>query len=223
MNFVIKFPTRNRPQKFIQNFLRYQHMRSDLHRVSFVVSMDEDDLTMNTDKIKFFLGQHQNAVYRYGKSKTKIEAINADLDLLPKDFDVLLLASDDMIPVGTNYDDVIYREMREHFPDLDGVLHFNDGRVGEHLNTFCIMGRKYYERFDYIYHPSYVSVFCDNEFTDVSRILNKVKYSNHCLFHHGWVQHVGFDALAQRNENPSNYAVDGANYASRKSRNFDLR
>jgi hypothetical protein len=75
MNILIKFPTRNRPEKFIQIFLKYQHMLSGNHTVKFIVSMDLDDPTMNNDRIRKFLGNQKNVSYFYGNSKSKIEAI----------------------------------------------------------------------------------------------------------------------------------------------------
>lgn len=223
MKLVIKFPTRNRPQKFTETFLKYQYMLSQKHDVKFLVSMDCDDETMNTDtRRKFFEKFANNTSYYYGHSTTKIEAVNADIEHLPTDFDILLLASDDMIPVEPSYDDIICTDMMKFFPNMDGVLHYNDGRLGEKLNTLSIMGRRYFDRFRYIYYPGYKSVFCDNEFMDVSRLLKKAQYIDRVIIRHGWVQYVGFDALARRNENPVFYDIDGALYRSRLAMNFGL-
>ena len=183
--------------------------------------MDEDDPKMYCDRIKKFLGYQKNVDFYYGHSKTKIEAVNADLEKAPN-FDILLLASDDMIPKQVNYDQYIVNAYSESFPDLDGVVHFNDGRQGPNLNTFCIMGKPYFNRFGYIYHPSYKSVFCDNEFTDVSRLLGRSKYYDNILFFHGWIQFTGMDELMIRNENRELYDIDSKNYQERKARKFDL-
>jgi hypothetical protein len=86
-----------------------------------------------------------------GRSCGKIGAINRDMDLAPP-FDILLLASDDMIPIVKGYDRII----RDNMPlDTDRVLHFNDGHRTDSLNTLCILGKKYYDRFGYIYYPEY--------------------------------------------------------------------
>ena len=66
----------------------------------------------------------------------------------------------------------IRQKMIKHFPDTDGVLWFFDGWRKD-LNTLCIIGRKYYERFGYIYHPDYKSFWCDAEFTEVANKLKK--------------------------------------------------
>lgn len=220
MKLLIKFPTRNRPEKFKQVFMKYQHMTSNNHDIEFLVSMDHDDPKMNTPGIRKFLDSFRNVKYYYGNSKSKIEAINADLDKLPSDYDIFLLASDDMIPVCPNYDAIIANDMIKCFPDKDGVLHYNDGRTGNVLDTFCIMGKPYYDKFGYVYHPSYKSVFCDNEFTDVARLSQKYVYIDRILFQHGWINFVGFDELAQRNENIQFYEIDGKNYENRKNNGF---
>jgi hypothetical protein len=54
------------------------------------------------------------------------------------------------------------------------------------LNTLCIFGRKMYESFGYIYHPSYKSLFCDTELTDRCRVTShpSCKYVPYCIIRH---------------------------------------
>ena len=75
---------------------------------------------------------------------------------------IVLLASDDMIPMEKGFDNIIIDKMKNYYPDTDGVLWFNDGYQGDKLNTLCILGKKYYDRFGYIYNPEYISVLSDN-------------------------------------------------------------
>ena len=218
---LIKFPSRSRPGRFMETFNLYKNMLSGMHDVQFVLSFDEDDVTMNNNAMHNWLDrQGDNVKWFYGSSDSKISAVNADMNR-GWDYDVLLLASDDMIPIKAGYDDTIVRDMAVTYSDFDGVLHYNDGRKGEVLNTLCIMGKKYYDRFGYISHPSYKSVFCDNEFTDVSRILHKAVYIDNVIIKHYWID-IGVDALYIRNENISFYNSDGQNYMTRRERNFDL-
>lgn len=216
---LIKFPSRSRPGRFMETFGLYKNMLSGMHDVTFVLSFDKDDITMNNKAMHSWLEkQGENVKWFYGNSNSKISAVNADLDR-GWDYDVLLLASDDMIPVKAGYDDIIMKDMAVCYPDFDGVLHYNDGKRGEALNTLCIMGKKYYDRFGYIYHPSYTSVFCDNEFTDVSRLLHKVTYIDNVIIRHYWIE-IGVDALYMRNESPDFYSKDGKNYQERKDKGF---
>jgi len=82
------------------------------------------------------------------------------------------------------------------------------------------MGKKYYDRFGYIYHPSYISLWCDNEFTDVANMLKKQKYINECIIRHEHCIYMNHprDALCNRNE--GSYMVDQQNYFRRKAEGF---
>ena len=219
MRFLCKFPSRSRPGRFMEVFGLYRSMLSGKHDMKFVLSFDEDDISMNNPRMRKWLDAQSDCASSYfGKSKSKIEAVNADMDKAP-DYDILILASDDMIPVQHGYDDIIATDMQIHFPDLDGVLHYNDGVRGQQLNTLCIMGKPYYDRFGYIYHPDYTSVFCDNEFTEVSQMLGKAVYIDNLIVQHKWMEQ-GKDALYQRNEDPAFYGKDYQVYAARKENNF---
>jgi hypothetical protein len=83
------------------------------------------------------------------------------------------------------------------------------------------MGKKYFDRFGYIYNPEYLSVYCDNEFTDVSRLLEKTTYIDRVIIRHFWIE-IGVDALYQRNENRELYTHDQKVYETRKANNFGL-
>jgi hypothetical protein len=229
MRLVIKYPTRGRPDKFTTLIDRYINFLSGRNDVHFVVSFDHDDASMNNDNIWSFISRLNSKMNGKihavcGKSHSKISAVNADLDVVQKlNPDIILLASDDMIPVRSNYDDIVIDSMKKHFPDTDGVLWFNDGfSGGNRLITLSILGNKYFNRFGYLYYPGYKSVFCDNEFTDVAKMLGKVVYIDDVIIQHQWVGATAPDALHARNESPQMYAHDRPMYEERKSKNFDL-
>lgn len=221
MKLLIKIPTRSRPEKFKQILTEYQRLLSRKHDYLFLISIDEDDITMNNPEMLKFLDSQPNLKYFKGNSKSKIEAVNADIEKVTEDWDALLVTSDDMIPLKPNYDDTILVNLRRFFgPKMDGVLHFNDGRQGSRLNTLPIMGREYYNRFKYVYHPSYISLYADNEFTDVSRKLGKTIYFDTVLVQHGWMDFIGKDELFERNEDPKLYQTDRHTYETRKAAGF---
>jgi hypothetical protein len=177
--------------------------------------------------------QHQikNVTFRtawseiyYGNNHSKIEAVNADINSVPWQWDIVLLVSDDMIPLYNGYDDVIRNHMIAKFPDTDGIIWINDGTQGNNLNTISIMGRKMYDSFGYIYHPSYRSLFCDTEFTDLCKgnLSSKCTYLPHMLIRH---EHPGTgfpekdDALYKRNQ--QYWHTDMETYISRKNYAYD--
>lgn len=211
---LVKFPTRNRPQRFRNLFDRYQRMLSGQYNVKFFITMDNDDKKMNNDEIKGFLNQYDNTSYHYGDNNTKIEAVNADMDKVGE-WDILLLASDDMVPVKRHYDHHIFKNMEKYFPRLDGALHFNDGNQPE-LFTLSIMGRKLYDKLGYIYHPDYISLWCDNEFQDVTKRMNKYQYIDKIIIKHMWEK--DYDDLLKKTE--SFFKRDKKTYLIRKRKNF---
>lgn len=218
MKILYKYPTRARWRWFRKTLETYYGMMSEDCIFQFLVSLDEDDTSMLIPEVRKFLDYQPNLIYKYGKSRTKIEACNADMDLV-SDWDILVLVSDDMIPIVKDFDKIIVENMEKHFPDLDGALHFDDGLFGKDRTiTLSVMGRKLYERFGYVYHPAYKSFFCDNEFTDEVYGMEKAKYIPQIIIQHKW--HGGpksKDALYRRN---SGMKGDEATYNRRKLLGF---
>jgi hypothetical protein len=222
MNLLFKYPSRSRPRLFMQNLSRYRQLLSGKHNVQLVVSADVDDNEMNTPEIRAWLDAQPNLVYRFGSSKTKIEAINADMDIsaaIMPDWSVLLLISDDMIPMLKGYDDRIATDMQENFPDFDGCLWYPDGRR-EDLNTLSILGRKYYDRLGFIYFPGYESYFCDDEHQAVATAMGKLKKMDEVIIGHAWTSVTGRDALYEKNSRPDIYARDKSTFAARSAAGF---
>jgi hypothetical protein len=181
MKLLIKFPTRGRPEKFFEVLDMYYSFLSDIDKTIFQITIDEDDTLMNNNNVIDKLKNYKNLFYNIGISKTKIHAVNRDI--IVGDWDILLLASDDMIPIKNGYDDIIRKYMIDKYPDTDGVLWFNDGNRKD-LNTLSILGSKYYQRFNYIYNPDYKSLWADNEFMTVADILNKQTFYDEVIIHH---------------------------------------
>ena len=185
MKFLFKYPSFGRPEWFKQTLEKYYSMLSGKNEYQFVISLNTDDNTMNNKEMREFMDSKSNLKYYYDNHKSKIEAINADMDGL--DFDLLFLISDDMIPVVPGFDVIISKKMIEHFPNIDGALHFNDDCCGKNeCITLTIMGKKLYDRFGYIYHPDYKSFFCDNEFTDEVYRMKKAVYIPKVIVKHDW-------------------------------------
>ena len=213
---LIKFPTRGRHTKFHQVLEKYIKMANSISNIKIIVSVDNDD------KPELYKKLHKCVEIVVGQPSGKIGAINRDIPD-PSTFDILLVASDDMIPVVKGYDDIIRSKMNKYFPDGDGVLFFNDGYTYFKLNTLVICGSKYYQRFGYIYCPEYKSLWCDNEFMDQANLLGRQVYFHQIIIRH---EHPAnnkqtiSDTLYNTNE--SYYPQDKLVYDSRKIRNYDV-
>tara|TARA_Y100001938_G_C8080648_1_gene428824 strand:- start:506 stop:1240 length:735 start_codon:yes stop_codon:yes gene_type:complete len=224
---LVKFPTRNRPDKFKEIFGVYSKYLDDNYETRFVITCDSDDESMNNpEMIDWFKRQQINLesrghslIYHYGNSKTKIQACNANLE--GESADVLMLASDDMWPQIRGYNRVILDGMKECFPDGDGAIKFNDGLRTDILMTLAVMGWKLYERFGYIYHPDYTSVYPDTEQTAVCHYSGRLAVSDIIICKHQWTSQA-FDELHGRNENQAMYHKDGEVYRRRMQNRFDM-
>ena len=221
MKLLIKFPTRGRKQKFFKVFNQYQNLCEDLDNTYFLVTLDNDDEDMKLSEVEEMLNTFKNVKVIYGDSTSKIHAVNRDIEMI-NDWDILLLASDDMLPKVKGYDNIIRNKMKEFYPDTDGILWFNDGHQENRLNTLCILGKKYYDRFGYIYYPEYKSVWCDNEFMMVGDLLEKQTYFDEVIIEHehpDW-GYGGRDDIHQINSKNENH--DRLLFTKRKENNFYL-
>jgi hypothetical protein len=223
MKLLIKFPSRDRPEKFKYSLSQYINKCENKKDTFFLFTFDEDDKTMNNYRMKQIISEFcekMNYFIVYGNSGNKIKAINRDLENFPF-WEILLLASDDMIPEVQGYDEIIRKNMKQFFPDLDGVLWFNDGYQREKLNTLVCVGSAYYKRFNYIYNPIYKSFFCDNEFMDIANKLKRQKYFNNVIIRH---QHPSNNFSVQDDElyrkNDKYWKEDKSTYEKRRKEIF---
>lgn len=219
MQILIKFPTRGRSDNFFRALDLYLNMAEEPDRMRVQVTIDDDDPHMTAPDVLRRLAGYPHLVLTRGASTSKIHAINRDL--LMDGWDILLLASDDMIPVEKGYDNVIRRRMQEHYPDTDGVLWFNDGNRSD-LNTLSILGRRFYERFGYIYHPGYRSLYCDKEFTLVADRLGRQTYFDQVIIRHEHPSYGYGDMDAIHIDNKRNKDPDLRLFLRRRARRFDM-
>lgn len=222
MNILVKFPTRSRPERFKPTLKQWIDNLSGDHKVRFLVTVDADDLTMNNPQMRGLLEKDKRVVVKVGKSKSKIEAVNDGME--GEEFDLLILASDDMLPKMRGYDAIIAEDMESHFPNMDGALHYPDGFRGEDLCTISIMGYGLYKWFGYIYHPDYRSLWCDNEYTEVAQILGKRVYIPKVVIAHE-LHHINNaaekpDELQKKND--GFMGRDRDVFLKRKAKGFDM-
>jgi hypothetical protein len=219
MKFLLKYATRARPELFCKTLTEWVKHLSGLHEIQFIISIDDDDYSMQSLPVVGAMAKamsHERVdLWTFtAPPEGKIHAINRDIK---GDFDILICVSDDMVPLKDYYDDRIAQDMAEHFPDFDGVLHYNDGSTNHQLMTLSIMGKKYYDRFGYIYYPEYKSLWCDNEAMLVAKNLNKYRYFEDVIIEHQWKRH-GNDEIYKISE--ANYQCDRALFDQRSEQGF---
>jgi hypothetical protein len=216
---LLKFPTRSRPEKAREALKKYAALATHPEQMGIAITCDLDDKTMDIDLSSYLTPFGWSKVF-YGNSKSKIQACNADIDKVDFAWDIIVLISDDMIPQVSGYDEIIRNACT---PDLDCILWFNDGHQENNLNTLTIFGRKMYDYFGYLYHPSYYSFYCDTELTDLCKneLKDKCIYSSECIIKH---EHPGLYGKTQDSlyyHNQRYWSTDMRNYIDRKAYKYD--
>ena len=219
---LYKFATRSRPERF-QQALDSIINNADGTNFRILVTIDDDDEQMQKASKE---PQHSSVTFISGVSNSKIHAINRDMELaMDWDWQILVNFSDDMLITSKNFEPTV----REAFYvsgawDYDIFLHLPDGYANERLCTLSIMGREYYKRFNYIYHPSYVSVYCDNEATEVAKRLGRYIYKSVSVYTHLHPSNVNahWDAQYEKNESPNFYSADNFTFHDRWKKNFPI-
>lgn len=212
MKILINFPTRNRPEKALsclQNIQAMQNTSPDI-----LLKVDNDDPSDYS-----FFKDFPTCIKVNGISKSKIHAINRG-ELLTYDWDILVTHSDDMWILQKGFDEQIISDMQTNFPDTDGCLHYPDGHAN-HLWTYSIVGRKYFERDGYVYHPDYVSLWCDNEAQEVAQRRMRIKFIENQIIEH---QHPAWGLTSfdqQYREQGALYHLDKETYLRRLGTNFE--
>ena len=220
MKILYKYTSKSRSNNFFRG-LDTIVRKSKSKEYEVLGTFDLDDGSMNNEDVIDRLRPYENLKYFFGHSENKIDAINRDMDLVD-DWDILVNMSDDMIFTVDGFDDTI----RRAFDCGDRFIHFNDGNQRDNVCTMSIMGRAYYDRFKYIYHPSYESLWCDCEATEVAKLLGRYKYMGHSevIFRH---LHPSFglsnyDEQYRKTEGMEVRSKDHETFLSRKDKNFDL-
>lgn len=218
MRILFKYTSRSRRSNFLRGYdsiLDKIANREDYH---ILISVDKDDQSMFP--LPVLDGNHTFIV---GNSKNKIDAINRDLNQFDYDWDILINMSDDMIFTKNGFDNIIRTEF---YNDFNQYLHYNDGNQMCNVSTMHIVGRNYYDRFKYIYHPDYISLWCDVENDIVAKQLGCYKYmgDNLKLFRHlhpAWGL-APQDALSIKTEDRALWVADEITFNKRKKINFEL-
>lgn len=189
VNILVQFPTYGRDEKFLNVLIKYVSKASTDNLLHFNINCDAADLTMTSEyarrRIEYIFSTRKNVTYdlHYDANTEKISAINSHIP--DNGWDIVVCASDDMVPCANFWDKHISDAMEEHFPGNDGCVYFDDGsHSAKDLITLSIMGSQLYHQFGYIYHPDYKSLYCDNEFTEVMKHHGKCKYVDKKIITH---------------------------------------
>lgn len=207
---LVKLPSRSRPQQFLRVLKGWVDKAHDLSGITWLFSFDTDDPTMQDmhRHLEPMLGNRYKVVY--GTSKSKVEAINRDINEVTEPWDVLLVLSDDMVCVRQGWDAAIRMEVAK-----GGGLFWWPDQKQQDIVTLPCMTRRYYDLDGHVYDPRFKSVYCDNLQTDLSVHRGELRIMDYRLadhIHPANVQGMRPDALYRRNESIAIWKEDEATY-----------
>lgn len=217
------FPSRSRPQKFFDCLANINDL-SDSKDYEIICSLDEDDHTMNTEGVVERAKEYENVRCFYGLSANKISACNRETNKISEETSIIVLQSDDMIWEEYGFDNEIREAFRQHFPNLDGVVHFPEEKSADRTMVLTIMGINLFKKFGYLYHPSYESVYADNDLTEMTKLMGKYVFINKRMYSHRhpiW-NRSEWDDLYRHSERPEVYQKDRTVFEKRKAINFGV-
>lgn len=212
---LVRMPTRSRPAQALSVLAEYRRLAGTAVKLEVVI--DEDDPTMRTAPVVQRLVALDCTITN-GGHRSKIEACNGGR---VNDWDILLLASDDMVPVTNGYALRVIAEMERHFPLLDGAIYFDDGYQHANLCTLPILGRRLYNQFGFVYERGYKSLFCDAEQTELLIKMGRLAYVNEKIIEHRHpaAGRAKRDSLYDRND--ALWNDDQRLFEARRKRGFD--
>lgn len=194
-------------------------LAADPHDITTHVVVDEDDPALNNYR-QIVGSRNENFIINAGVSTSKINAINRPLPAI--DWNVLVNMSDDMIFTVFGWDRLIKDCVRQNCENTPGFLHFPEKDSGFSIAPMSIITKPYYDLDGYIYHPSYYSLWCDNEALEVAKLRGFYYYTGIILYQHlnPAYGHLERDELFDTQQRL--WGVDEENFYERKAKNFDL-
>jgi hypothetical protein len=178
-NLLITIYSNNNPEILSSIYSYYQKLSNEVP-YHFLVIYDESDEIISHPEIKNELENLPNLSLFLNKNKTKTSGYNTAIKKYIDWFDIVFILEDNFYVSINHFDKIIADSMVSNYPDFDGVLNFNYNTTS-FINKTPAIGKKYYNRFGYIFHDEYQSSFYDHELTYVSRILGKETFINKSL------------------------------------------
>lgn len=226
LKFLFKYPCRGRERLFFESLDSLHKNIRDKNNFHISINLDVDDTILNRPEVIERIYDYPDTSIEWGYSKSKVDAINRSMS--DYDYDVLFCWSNDMVADVYSFDDIMrdymYHIINQYSDEF--LVHFPEPDSKDFLNVLYIASKKYYERFGYIYHPSYKSLWCDNESMAVAKLLGKYHYVGiPGLYSHknpAYSQY-GIERDELFNEQQGHWQEDEANFNARKEKDFDLQ
>lgn len=224
---LFKLATRGRPSDFFETMESIYNNVADKENMHVLITCGTDDLSMNNTDVIERVNGYKNAHLLFGENTSKSQATNRDMDLngMPwSSWDILINTADDQRFIFYGFDDIVRLTMKQQFPNMDGFIHLYEPDAGAALAILYCAGRKFFEKFGFIAHPAYKSLFWDNFYHSAAQLMGKYYYVPDHLFNHlcPAYTHHGKPRDAQFERDQGYWSVDEAVYHKHRERNYDI-
>lgn len=211
MKISIIHPSRGRQEMALSTAKKWVGNSYNPNDIEYLLSVDYDDSSV-VDYIHNF--SYTGVKFVTGHNSSAIEAINKAAGV--SSGDLIVVVSDDFdCPEG--WDTLLIEALQGK---SDFIVKTIDG-IQKTLITLPIMDRAYYNRFGYVYHPSYQHMHSDEEMTMVGFMLGKtITLPIEFKHNHYSIGAMQKDAINKKND--KTYPQGFANLNQRKKINFGL-
>lgn len=195
-------PSRSRPDMAFKTMQNWLDKADKPFNIEYLLMLDNDDemllgyeaIANALIDVNYFNGIACTPTINLSDNKSAIEAINVGAVMCKGD--LLIVVSDDF-DAPQSWDTALLTALEGK---SDFIVKTKDG-IQPTLITLPIMDRVYYERFGYVYHPSYKHMFSDQEMTAVAEMTGKVIKSPIMFKHlHYTVGGMEKDKINMRND-----------------------
>lgn len=174
IRFSLLHPSRGRPALAERAIAEWTGEATAPGELEYLLSVDHDDAQRNAYAavaarrgVGLIVGAHRSLVDAANHAAAQARG------------DVLVVVSDDFgCPPG--WDAALAAVLGER---RDAAVLVHDGVDGRIL-TLPVIGRDLYDRLGYVYHPSYSSLYCDDDLTATVRGLGALIDARHLRFPH---------------------------------------
>jgi len=206
--------SRQRPVKSFEACHQWLMNAKNIKNIEYILSLDTDDPCLMDYQRLWDDLNIPNSQLLINDNRSLVDAANAAAEASKGD--LIILMSDDF-ESPKDWDELLLKELKGK---EDYLVRTFDG-VQKWLITLPIMDRKYYNRFGYIYHPSYYHLFVDASQTHVGELLGRIVNVPLTFEHkHYTTGKTQKDALNARND--ASWASGEAIYIGQVKNNFGL-
>lgn len=174
MTFSLVHASRQRIRRAGEALGEWRSRASGDHTIQYILSVDDDDPDLELYRS---LAASNGVALVTGPNRTMVEAVNRGAKAATGD--VLIAVSDDF-GCPERWDRSIAQVIAGA---REAAVLVHDGLQARIL-TLPILTRAFYERLGYLYHPAYISMFADDDLTDVARAAGVLIDARHLTFPH---------------------------------------